>query len=282
MASNTKQAVKEAMRKRAEYTNNYEALFRLLFHNSVKINNLPEKLPKRYLLNTLLNKGAIAYDKETKLFLPFAKGGIDVYGLPTTYFLIGYNGFYKERNADDVVIIRANDLMYPISNYLSQQVEKLVEFDVSIAQNLEAIKTMTIIRVGEKSSLLTLANIDNARRIGSMIAYTDKEISLSDNLSVASTGAEYIVDKLQENKRIVVNETLSVIGIGSSNTDKRERVQSMEVLASFGFAKNCIKTLVETVNYDCEVGGLNMRFEENTELNYNLEEKENVQKPNTI
>lgn len=270
MASNTKQAVKEAMRKRIEYENNYNSLFRLLFHNSVKIKNLPKDLPKRYLLANLLNKGSIAYDKETGLFLPYSRNGINVYGLPQRYFLIGYNGLYLSRKADEVVILRANDLSYSISQYLSQQVEKLVEYDISILQNLEAIRTTSVIRVDEKSQLLTLANIDNARRIGSAIVFTDKQINLDNTLANASTGAQYIVDKLLENKRNVLNETLSIIGISNSNTDKRERVQSMEVLASLGFAKNCIKTLVETFNYDAEIGGLEIRLEENTELENNI------------
>lgn len=276
MASNTKQAVREAIRKREEYRNNYNSLFRLLFHNSVKIKNLPVDLPKRYLLANLLNRGSIAYDKETKLFLPYAQGGINVYGLPKEYFLIGYNGLYLERKAENVVILRANDLSYPIKKYLEQQVDKLVEYDISIAQNLEAIRTTSVIRVGEKSQLLSLANVDNARRVGSAIVYTDKEIDLGNNLTVASTGAEYIVDKLLENKRNVLNETLSVLGISNSNTEKRERVQETEVLASLGFAKNCIKTLVETFNYDAQVGGVEIRFEENTELEDNIkEEKQN-------
>lgn len=272
MASSTKQAVKEAMRKRRNYKNNYEALFRLLFHNSVKINNLPKDLPKRYLLANLLNKGSIAYDKKTQLFLPYTRSGINVYGLPTTYYLIGYNGFFVERKAEDVVILRANDLSYAIANYLDQQADKLVEYDMSIEQNLDAIKTMSIARVGEKSQLLSLANVQNARRIGAMIAYTDNELNIDNSIAVASTGATYIGNDLHENRRIVLNETLSVIGISNSNTDKRERVQSMEVLASLGFAKNCIKTLVESFNYDAAEGGLNIRFEENTELDMNLEE----------
>lgn len=281
MASNTKQAVKEAIRKRRIYSNNYNSLFRLLFHNSVKINNLPKNLPKRYLLGNLLNKGAIAYDKETGLFLPFTRAGINVYGLPTDYFLIGYDGLHLSRKAEQVVILRANDLNYSIANYIEQQVDKLVEYDMSIEQNLDAIKTTSVLRVGEKSQLLTLANVDNARRVGSVIVYTDKEINLNDSLAIASTGANYIVDKLLENRRIVLNETLSIIGISTSNTDKRERVQNNEIMASLGFAKNCIKTLVETFNHDAEIGGLEIRFEENTELEIkNEEEQQNEQTDN--
>lgn len=282
MASNTKQAVKEAERKRRVYYNNYQYLFNTLFHNSVNIKNLPKDLPKRYLLGILLNYGSIAYDKQTGLFLPYTEAGINVYGLPYQYHIIGFDGFYRTRMANEVVILRANDLSYAVSKFIDQQVEKLVEYDMSISQNLEAIKTMSIIKVGNKCQLLSMANIESARRIGAMIAYTDNTINYNDSLAVASTGAQYIVDKLLENRRIVLNETLSAIGISNSNTDKRERVQSTEVMASLGFAKNCIKTLVETFNYDAEIGGLDIRFEENTELQIYFEEENINGKADTV
>ena len=88
MANNTRQAVKEAKVKRQIYENNYLNDFALLFHNSVEIENLPEDLPKRYLLTILYEKGGIAFDKQTKLFLPFVEKGINVYGLPTSYTFI--------------------------------------------------------------------------------------------------------------------------------------------------------------------------------------------------
>ena len=59
---------------------------------------------------------------------------------------------------------------------------------------------------------------------------------------------------------------MSTIGISVANTDKKERVQSMEVMASRGYAIDCINTMVDTVNYDCEQGGLSVRIEANTSL----------------
>lgn len=266
MATNTKQARRDAERKRQDYENSYNKDFESKYHNSVVIENLPSGLPKRYLLRTLYNKGAIAYDKQTSLFLPFVYGGIDVYGEPKYYNLIGFDGYTVMRSADEVVILRANDLLYPTCDYINLQVAKLVNFDMAIEQNLEAIKTMSIMEVKDHQTLLSLANLAEARQIGATIVFENKSANLTDNLTVSSTGAQYLVDKLLQDKNKVYNETLMRLGISSANVDKAERVQTIEVTASQGVALESIKTLIDTFNHDAEIGGLAIRLSYNTAL----------------
>ena len=262
MANNTKKAIKDAKDKRRKYYDDYIAKFFLLFHNSVKVEG--SDIPKRYLLKTLLTKGAIAYDKETGLYLPFTAEGIDIYGLPLNYILIGYNGFIVNRKPEEVVILRANDLRYPYIYYFEMQACKLVDYDMAIEQNLEAVKTQSIAEVESQDTLLSLANEVEAKRLGATVIYKAKGIS--DGLKVQPTNAEYLVDKLLLARREIYNETLATIGISVANTDKRERVQVEEIRASEGYGIDTINTLVETFNYDAEVGNLPIRLVGNTEL----------------
>lgn len=265
MATNTRTARKEAQRKRQKYFDSYFNRFVALFHNSVVIENADD-LPKRYLLRTLRQRGRIAYDKETGLYLPCVDMGIDVYGLPTMYQLIGYDGFTVQRKPDQVVILRANDISLPIDVYLTQQIEKIVDFDMAIEQNLDAIKTMTIAEVKDQASLLSLANEYENRRLGATVVFKQKVSTPDTELKVQSTGATYLIDKLLEARKEIINETLSSIGISVANTDKKERVQTMEVIASQGYALDSLNTLVETFNYDAQQGGLTIRLRGNTSL----------------
>ena len=262
----SKKEIKAAIFKRKEYENDYRSLFSLLFHNSVLVENLPDDLPKRYLLRVLKNRGAIAYDIATGLFLPFSRIGIDVYGLPKQYTLIGYNGLVLTRNATEVVILRANDLEYSLENYIENQVHKLVDYDMAIEQNLEAIKTMSIAEVADQAQLLSLENLQNAKKIGATLVYVNKQSLSGTALKVQNTGAEYLIDKIRQDRKECMNETLSVIGINVANTDKKERVQDAEIRASQGFALDCISTLVDTFNHDAEKGGLKIRLKANTAL----------------
>lgn len=265
MATNTRIARKEAQRKRQYYFDSYMSRFIALFHNCVVIENA-DNLPKRYLLRTLRQRGRIAYDKETGLYLPCVDMGIDVYGLPTAYQLIGYNGFTVQRKPDEVVILRANDISLPIEVYLKQQIQKIVDFDMAIEQNLDAIKTMTIAEVKDQASLLSLANEYENRRLGATVVFKQKTSAPDSELKIQSTGATYLIDKLLEARKEIINETLSSIGISVANTDKKERVQTMEVIASQGFALDSLNTLVETFNYDAKQGGLAIRLRGNTSL----------------
>lgn len=271
MANNTKKAIQEAKAKRSKYFNYYVSNFCLLFNNSVEVVN-GNDLPKRYLLKVLRNRGAIAYDKQQKIYLPFTEIGIDLYGLPTQYQLIAYNGVTLLRSPDEVIILRANDLQYPIIEYFNQQAGKIVDIDMSIEQNIEAIKTMSIISVRDTAELLSLANYEYARRIGASVVY--KEKGVENTVKVESTNAQYLVDKLLEARKEVINETLASIGIAVANTDKRERVQGLEVMASQGYAQDKLNTLVDTFNYDAEIGGLKIRLKANTTLSKNISNTE--------
>lgn len=271
MANNTKKAIQEAKAKRSKYFNYYVSNFCLLFNNSVEVVN-GDDLPKRYLLKVLRNRGAIAYDKQQKIYLPFTEIGIDLYGLPTQYQLIAYNGVTLMRSPDEVIILRANDLQYPMIEYFNQQAGKIVDIDMSIEQNIEAIKTMSIISVRDTAELLSLANYEYARRIGASVVY--KEKGVENTVKVESTNAQYLVDKLLEARKEIINETLASIGIAVANTDKRERVQGLEVMASQGYAQDKLNTLVDTFNYDAEIGGLKIRLKANTTLSKNISNTE--------
>lgn len=262
----TKKEIKDAVERRKAYENDYRSLFSLLYHNSVAVDDLPKELPKRYLLRVLKNRGAIAYDKETELFLPFSRTGIDVYGLPTQYILIGYNGYVLTRKPEEVIILRANDLEYSLEEYIENQVVKLVNYDMAIEQNLESIKTMSFAEVGDMAQLQSIESMQSAKRIGATIVYVNKKALSGCETKVQQTGAQYLIDKLRQDRKECMNETLSTIGINVANVDKKERVQDAEIRASQGFALDCISTLVETFNHDAEIGGLKIRLKANTSL----------------
>lgn len=276
MATNSRTARREAEKKRRVYVQNYLDRFTTLFHNAVEV--IDVKAPKRYILEVLFNQGAIAYDKQTELYLPFVSLGIDVYGLPQAYNLIGFNGVTFMRKPDEVVILRANDKQVPLCRYFQQQCEKLVDLDLAIEQNLDAIRTMTIAEVDDESQMLTLANMYESRRLGATVCYVNKNPTQGSQLRTYTTGAQYLVDKLQEARKIVLNETLSTIGISVANTDKKERVQSMEVLASQGYAFDCLNALIDTFNYDAEQGAISDRLKANTSLYDTVEQSQESNK----
>ena len=180
-----------------------------------------------------------------------------------------------------MVILRTNDINLSIKSQVNVIIDKLVEFDMAISQNLEAVKTMTLVEVENNATLLSLDNFANSRRIGASICFVSRGTgaNLKDAISVTNTGATYLVDKMQEDRRHILNEGLSLIGIATANTEKRERVQSIEVLASQNYAMDMVQMMIDTFNYDAEFGGNPLRLEGNTTLVKTREiELENMKK----
>lgn len=269
----SRQERKRAEKRRNEIASDYRNRLGLIFENSITFENIPDDLPKRYLTRVLREKGGIAYDKISGLYLPYVRMGIDVYGLPTGYTLVGYDGTVFTRRAEEVIILRTNPHSVPIQQFLDIQIEKIVEFDISILQNLDAIKTMSVIDVPDIKMLNTLQNLDDSRRIGASVAFASSLATKS--LNVFSTNAQFFIDKLNEARREIWNDTLAYLGVSTANVDKRERVQSAEIVATEGYSYDCLSILIDTFNYDAEIGGLPIRVRANTIMYKQLENEIN-------
>ena len=265
MAQNSRAARREAIRQNRLYYTMYLRRFIAFAHNAVKFENLGDT-PKRYIMRTLINYGAIAYDKETELFLRFVPIGYDIYGLPEAYTLYGYNGYTVTRKPDEVVILRVNDIQEPIKPFLDIKAKRIVDYDLAILQNLEAIKTMTVYECKSEAQILSLVNQAESRRLGATVFFANSNAFGDTNVKVSNTGAQYLVDKLQEAKQKEINEVYAALGTAVANTDKRERVQAVEVNTSLSYAKDSLFLNCDTFNYDAEYGGLKVRMKPNTSL----------------
>ena len=84
--------------------------------------------------------------------------------------------------------------------------------------------------------------------------------SIASGLNVVDSTTPFVADKFNQLKQELINEYLSKIGISSANTNKRERVQGLEVEAASGEVRNSIKMVVDYVNEQLETYGLADRF----------------------
>lgn len=267
MAESTRAARRKAERARLDLVTEYENWLISIFHNSVEFDNLPADLPKRYLIRVLLNHGRIAHDHETDLWLPCnACDTLSAYGLPVEYELWGYNGHIVRRSWEAVDVLRLNDIEAPLAPYIRQQSERLAEYDLAIAQNLEACKTMTLVEFIDEGQLLSVVNLAESRRIGASAAYVRKKNMQGIETKTMSTGAQFLVRDMQEARRNVLNETLARLGVSTANTDKREIVQAAEVVGAQGMALDALFTFIDTFNHDAEVAGLAIRAKANTSV----------------
>lgn len=196
--------------------------------------NLPKSVDPRFLELTLFADGQAIFFKdedlgeEGYLGLQVAlNGGFDVYRIPLKRRAYAVNGYQKELNKNDSVIIY-NNLIH--SNCYPDVVtfaQRLYNLDRIVDVNANAQKTPILIK-GSEQQRLTLKNLYKEYDGNSPVIYADKSLDMN-VLQVLNTDAPYVADKIYELKTQIWNEALTYLGIPNVSLQKKERMISDEV-----------------------------------------------------
>ena len=199
--------------------------------------NLPAGLSSRKMEEFLIRHGKVMiYNDEQYgvLGLPACgTGEINVYGEPTDWTVFGGNGFNRIIDGEKGVIIRNNALGTNDYTDLETFAVRLNEIELTMDVNLNAQKTPFVILCDEKERL-TFKNILLQVRKFKYAIFGSKSLKLN-SIDVLNTKADYLLDKLQNQKRELMNELLTFLGINNSNVNKKERLLVDEVNANNDF-----------------------------------------------
>ena len=199
--------------------------------------NLPAGLTSRKMEEFLIRHGKVMiYNDEQYgvLGLPACgTGEINVYGEPTDWNVFGGNGFNRIIDGEKGVIIRNNALGTNDFNDLETFAYRLNEIELTMDLNLNAQKTPYIILCDEKERL-TFKNILLQVRKFKYAIFGAKRLN-PQSIDVLNTKADYLIDKLQNQKRELMNELLTFLGINNHNVQKSERLLVDEVNANNDF-----------------------------------------------
>lgn len=199
--------------------------------------NMPETVDTRYLELMLFQDGQVVFFEDEalgKLTLQVAGNGkYDIYGIPRKRRAYGNNGYQNsDLNEKNSVIIFNNMLhlnsMLPCIDYA----EKLYDLDQSIIINAKAQKTPVLITCPEKKRL-TMKNVYMQYDGNQPFIFGTDEFDPK-SLQVLKTDAPFVADKLYQLKTQVWNEALTYLGISNTNTQKKERMLTDEVIRNMG------------------------------------------------
>ena len=198
--------------------------------------NLPDTIDERFLELTLFSDGKALFFKDDvigDLTLQVALGGnFDVYRIPKNRRAYSANGYNKQCDESNSVIIW-NNMMHTDSKLdVEMFAKKLYDIDMSIIVNAKAQKTPTLILCDEEEKL-TLENIYMQYDGNKPVIFGKKGLN-PNSVSAISTGAPYVADKLFELKTRYWNEALTYLGISNLAINKKERLISEEVSKSMG------------------------------------------------
>lgn len=198
--------------------------------------NLPDTIDERFLELTLFSDGKALFFKDDvigDLTLQVALGGnFDVYRIPKNRRAYSANGYNKQCDETNSVIIW-NNMMHTDSKLdVEMFAKKLYDIDMSIIVNAKAQKTPTLILCDEEEKL-TLENIYMQYDGNKPVIFGKKGLN-PNSVSAISTGAPYVADKLFELKTRYWNEALTYLGISNLAINKKERLISEEVSKAMG------------------------------------------------
>lgn len=199
--------------------------------------NMPDTVDTRYLELMLFQDGQVVFFEDEalgELTLQVAGNGkYDIYGIPRKRRAYGNNGYQNsDLNEKNSVIIFNNMLhlnsMLPCIDYA----EKLYDLDQSIMINAKAQKTPVLITCPEKKRL-TMKNVYMQYDGNQPFIFGTDEFDPK-SLQVLKTDAPFVADKLYQLKTQVWNEALTYLGISNTNTQKKERMLTDEVIRNMG------------------------------------------------
>lgn len=207
-----------------------------LAENVFEFKNLPKFIDKAYLNKTLLRQGAIAFFVDEVmglLALPFNNiGTLDVYGRPKKIYAYSQNGYRRELNYGEFVIMYDNNGRYPLYLDIFQYAERLALSTRTCDINILQQRTPRFWKCKTENKKTIEDIINNVDAMANTVL-TYKDIDL-DDINVILEPAPYVADKIDMHKEKDWNEFLRLIGIANTNFQKKERNIKDEVLASQG------------------------------------------------
>lgn len=198
--------------------------------------NVPDTVDIRYLELTLMQDGmAIFFSDEELGYLGLQVmigGNLNVYRIPIIRRAYAVNGYSKDLNPDDSVIIFNNMLHTNSIMDLEMFALKLYECDRTIDVNIKAQKTPVALLCDENQRLV-MKNLYLQYDGNMPFIFGSKNLDIK-QIQAINTGAPFVADKVMETKNQIWNEALTYLGISNTSYQKKERLISDEVIRNMG------------------------------------------------
>lgn len=198
--------------------------------------NLPESVDPRFIELTLFSQGQAVFFKDEVLgFLCLqcaANGNFDVYRVPMRRRAYAVNGYQRNLDMNDSVIIYNNYLRTGSRLDVEVFARRLWNLDRAIDVNANAQKTPVLISCDE-SQRLTMEQMYLRYEGNQPFIFGVRGIDTK-GIGVLKTDAPYVADKLYTLKTQIWNEALTYLGISNINIQKKERLITDEVTRNQG------------------------------------------------
>lgn len=167
------------------------------------------------------------------LCLPVILGGqFDLDDIPKRRVAYAKNGYRKELDETNSVVIYNNYLRKPSCYTVNHYANRLADFENAIDVNCKAQKTPVLI-ICDENERLSMQQIYEKYEGNYPVIFGQKGLDVK-GVKAIQTGAPFVADKMFQIKRQVWNEALTHLGISNISYQKKERLVSDEVIRNMG------------------------------------------------
>lgn len=200
-----------------------------------KINGIPEQWDLDYMLSALFVDGKFCITDTAMGVLPLECGvtGINVFNHPTEVLIANPVLGSLRRTIDvDCALVKLQYNYTGVNRMIARYATLLSMCDSAIAVNLINSKVAFIGLATSKSQAATMQKMYDEISMGKPAVFVKGDQINGETFFFNHVRENFIADDVQILKRKLVNEFLTEIGINNANLDKRERLNSEEVLAN--------------------------------------------------
>lgn len=223
----------------AEIFNSYYMQLRSLAEGVFLWENLPAYLPIYFLNEYLVSRGSVAwfYDDilNQLIFLPYTiYDWNNVYGIPSTIQVLGYNGYSRVLKADEYVIMYDNSTMTPILGQLREYARDIAQARCILKKNIYDQKNIRFVQTTPEKEQSTKSILNKADSLVDNILVYDTAGVQETFVDIAPV--PFVGDKLRQEIKEIWSEALRLIGISTFSMQKKERMIQDEVQSQIGGA----------------------------------------------
>ena len=206
---------------------------------------VPEHWDSDFLMDTLLLDGVFGIFEHNSepLALNCHPYGVNVYYKPTSFNIANpvLGSFSKTIGIDGEIIYLeeypgVNAQFKTIRPLLTKYAYQLAACDKCIDQSLMNSGVTAIFSAQSKKAAESYRKMYDEISEGKPAVFVDEELGLtspnSRALQYTPAKDNFVCDKVQIQKRCIIDEFLTAIGVNNANTDKRERLNADEVNAN--------------------------------------------------
>ena len=189
--------------------------------------------------------GALRISDELLAFVPYAPQDFNLYGTPVTAVPVpSRTAPYIPTRAlstsalrinsargveePEIVLGWAQHTLRPLKDSLADWIDDLVELEMAIRMNIDLQKIPFVFKCTNQNEAKLRNLIQRVTYGSSMVAIGVDEVGSVDAMT---TGAPYLLDKLEEQKERIEKEVLTFLGIDNLK-EKPERMQGDEINAN--------------------------------------------------